>query len=231
MPDKRTAAEQTDAVWLRVNSRSWSRVPAAVRESLLLGMERIAAIRLAIAKSAKVRSMPPIEIVPEVWSDGQGLISGRTQMLALRKAMFVGVQLPATTAACLDRTAVRRVLVHEFSHCFYYQMRAVEDQVTGVTSSDIAEGFDVFNADDDARLMVPANEWFGRADAKAVALHHDPRLQRFEKYMVALAPVLPVLVPPDDGGDKSFTIRGDIWNHAQALIRRRMLADGGHVEP
>jgi len=219
--DKRIVADQTDAVWLRVKARSWSRLPEAVRESLLLGMERIAAIRLAIAKSAKVRSMPPIEIVPEVWSDGQGLISGRTQMLALRKAMFVGVQLPATTAACQDRTVVRRVLVHEFSHCFYYQMGAVEDQVTGVASSDFDEDFDLFNADHDARLMVSAPEWFGRADAKAVTLHHDPHLQRFEKYMLALAPVLPVLVPPDEGGDKSFTIPGDIWNHAQGLIRRR----------
>jgi len=144
-----------------------------------------------------------------------GLVVGRFEF-AVGAVRWVGLVVkPAVESWKVVRTASWICLAVQ------PPMRAVEDQGNRVASSDFDEGFDLFNADRDARLMVPAREWFGRADAKAVTLHHDPHLQRFEKYMLALAPVLPVLVPPDDGGDKSFEIPGDIWNHAQELIRRR----------
>jgi hypothetical protein len=88
-------------------------------ERLLEGVERVASIRAEIGSAAKVATMPPVEIVPYIWTRNRALICGRVTALRRGDGSFFGVQLPAPTALCTDRTAVRALLVHEFAHWFY----------------------------------------------------------------------------------------------------------------
>lgn len=94
-------------------------------ERLLQGVERVASIRAEIGRTAKVATMPPVEIVPYIWTRDRALICGRVTALRQGDGAYFGVQLPAPTALCTDRAAVRALLVHEFAHWFYIATRAV----------------------------------------------------------------------------------------------------------
>ena len=67
--------------------------------------------------------MPPVEIVPYIWTRDRVLICGRVTALRQGDGAYFGVQLPAPTALCTDRAAVRALLVHEFAHWFYIATR------------------------------------------------------------------------------------------------------------
>jgi hypothetical protein len=103
-----------------------------MRARLIDGMERIAAIRADIAKTAKAPTLPSVEVVPYLLhvseTDGNHLVHGVARVLRPEKARGdgqFGVQLSAHTATCRDRSAVRTILIHEFCHCFYAATQVV----------------------------------------------------------------------------------------------------------
>src|SRR6185503_16752632 len=98
---------------------------------LMKGVERVASIRAEIASSAKVATMPPVEVVPYIWARERVLICGRVTALRQRSGAYFGVQIPAPTALFTDHAAVRALLVHEFAHWFYIATRVVNGSESG----------------------------------------------------------------------------------------------------
>src|SRR5882724_2655947 len=112
-----------DGVWLAGGRLPISACSPLAR--LLKGVERVASIRAEIASTAKVTTMPPVEIVPYIWTRERVLICGRVTALRRGDGAYFGVQIPAPTALCTDDAAVRALLVHEFAHWFYIATRVV----------------------------------------------------------------------------------------------------------
>jgi hypothetical protein len=152
-----------EGVWLAGGRLPISATPPPF-EKLLQGVERVASIRAEIASTAKVASMPPVEIVPYIWARDRVLICGRVTALRQGEGASFGVQLPAPTALCTDRAAVRALLVHEFAHWFYIATRVVNgsefSQKAGGTLDLRNEGLTELDT------QINAWDWFGEEDAR-----------------------------------------------------------------
>src|SRR5262245_34890181 len=77
--ESRTYSQPSNELWVVSGRFVGSSKPPRTR--LLEGMERIVDIRCDIARHARVKSMPPVEVVPYVWRDAGGLILGKTTHL------------------------------------------------------------------------------------------------------------------------------------------------------
>src|SRR5258708_14246013 len=106
-----------DGVWLAGGRLPISADPPLAR--LVKGVERVASIRAEIARTAKIATMPPVEVVPYIWTRERVLICGRVTALRQREGAWFGVQIPAPTALCTDHAAVRALLLHESAPCVY----------------------------------------------------------------------------------------------------------------
>jgi hypothetical protein len=159
-----------DGVWLAGGRLPISADPPLPR--LMKAVERIAKIRGEIAQAAKVGTMPPVEVVPYIWTRGRVLICGRVTALRRGDAAYFGVQIPAPTALCTDDAAVRALLVHEFAHWFYIATRVVNGSESGgkedggtldLRKEGLAE----------ADTQISAEDWFGEEDARRFIQHGD----------------------------------------------------------
>src|SRR5262249_51976589 len=61
-------------VWLTCSGAKWSALPTTVKNTLLGGLDRIAKIRADLSGTAKVKTMPPVEVVCELWVMDTGTI-------------------------------------------------------------------------------------------------------------------------------------------------------------
>jgi hypothetical protein len=134
---------------------------------LIEGVQRIASIRDEIAAGApRLLSMPPIEVVPYLWLVGSKSLNGRMQILRT-DGLYFGVQVPAQTAVCEDREAVRAVLLRGFLSSFYYcaQVVSTDAPAGGRIVIDFREADEMADIGD---VMRPG-DWFGRDDAGRLA--------------------------------------------------------------
>src|SRR4051794_22553185 len=85
MARKRIFSRASPHVWLATSSGMWSMLPFEVKRELLQAIETVAAIRCSIALAAKVETMPPVEIVLEIWRSAKNdaTIDGMTWVLAV----------------------------------------------------------------------------------------------------------------------------------------------------
>jgi hypothetical protein len=219
-PD-RTFSTQTNEVWL---ARGRAPVPSAiVRPILLDGLERIAAIRAEIAKAARVATMPPVEIVPYIWRHNNRLAHGAMSILPTEDGVTFGVRLPAQTAACMNESAVRAVLVHEFAHCFYFATEIVRgsDSSTGAVAADLDLRSLATRADRD--LLANPHEWFGAADAARFVHSRDPATSAIGSLTAELSGYFYVTPPDSRGPGGSIRISGDVREHIRGLQSTRRL--------
>ena len=84
--------------------------------------------------------MPPVEVVPYIWTRERVLICGRVTALRQGGGAYFGVQIPAPTALCTDHAAVRALLVHEFAHWFYIATRVVNGAESGEEEGGTLDG-------------------------------------------------------------------------------------------
>src|SRR5262249_25803397 len=143
-------------------------------------------LRCDIARHARVKSMPPVEVVPYVWRDADGLILGQTTHLDVGTDTYLGVRIPAQTAVCRDADAVGAVLVHESEHCFSF-LKVVIDACDGHQKPpwqplDLGA---LISAPDDAMLINPT-DWFGEADARNFSHSNDRRTQPIDDLVPSL---------------------------------------------
>jgi len=220
------ASKITPEVWLRSGTATWSNLSLPLKRDLLAGLERIADLRRDIAIHAKIQTMPPVEIVSEIWATDTGTIDGRAGIVRYQGTMTLGAQLPALTAMCADERAVRRILVHEFSHCFHNALIAVDTASRGGQVVELPE-YDPFNANEDAMRLGTPGDWFGDDDVASMALHDDAGLSSVQKRFIELRPFFHVLVPALKFRE-SIVIETEMRAHAEKLIARRRTDRGAN---
>jgi hypothetical protein len=188
-------------------------------ERLLQGVERIASIRAEIGSTAKVATMPPVEIVPYIWTRDRALICGRVTALRQGDSAYFGVQLPAPTALCTDRAAVRALLVHEFAHWFYIATRAVNGSEAGEKTAGTLDLRKEGLAESDTQ--IDAREWFGEEDARSFIQHGDSATRGISRQAVGLEKQFYVVRPRLGDAIGSIDISEDVRAHIRSLRARR----------
>jgi hypothetical protein len=210
---------RNDGVWLAGGRLPISADPPLAR--LMAGVERVASIRADIAQAAKVATMPPVEVVPYIWTNGRVLICGRVTALRQGDHAYFGVQIPAPTALCTDDGAVRALLVHEFAHWFYIATRVVngsEAPNDGGTLDLRGEGLA------ESETQIKAEDWFGDDDARAFIQHGDLTTRSISRQAAGLEQHFYVVRPRMGDAVGNIDISEDVKAHIRKLRGQRSRA-------
>ena len=202
-----------EGVWLAGGRLPISESPPL--ERLLKGVERIASIRAEIASTARVATMPPVEIVPYIWTRDRALICGRVTALQQGGSAYFGVQIPAPTALCTDRAAVRALLVHEFAHWFYLATRVVNGSEFGENASGTLDLRNEGLTESDTQINP--RDWFGEEDARGFIQHGDSATSGISRQAIGLETLFYVVSPRLDHTACSIRISDDIKVHIRSL--------------
>jgi hypothetical protein len=215
---KKGAEGQDPGVGL-VRVENWGAIPSEARSHIEAGVERVRSVRDAISADAKVKRMPPITIYPSVWTpNGIGVVH------ALSGAWFsgqddrvIGVLMGIGPTLCTDDSIVRKLLVHEFAHCFFIAKKITDHLDLGVLLD--LRG-DPMDEDRDRVMMVPPSEWFGSADAESIIGWDDTALGN--SVAAELNPLLETrqvawTAPPPGGGGGFPTVPSEWIEHIRAL--------------
>ncbi len=152
----------------------WNRIPQKLMLSVKTDkLPRLRRIHQSISEAANI-VMPPIEVVPSGWvtSDNSGMIYGRCKLLLDDDSYLFGVQIPAATLFFVDDILLRRILVHEFTHCFWYYEQimlglargemVLDNSPAQFTEKDVAK---MSEDDIDALMRADPFDWFSDQDA------------------------------------------------------------------
>lgn len=204
-----------------VRGEDWGTVPPEVQRRIEEGVERIRSVRGAIAADAWVKQMPPVTIYPAVWTpDGVGTVPALSGAWhSGRGEREIGVLVGIGPAVCTDGSIVRKLLVHEFAHCFFIATKIVDHLDLGVPLD--LRG-DPMDEDRERATMVTPSEWFGHADAAAIIRWDDSALgDSVGEELNALleAGHVPVAEPPPGGGGKFPGVLPEWAEHIRALRR------------
>jgi hypothetical protein len=202
-----------EGVWLAGGRLPISASPPLQR--LLQGVERVASIRAEIARTARVATMPPVEVVPYIWTRERALICGRVTPLRQGDRAYFGVQLPAPTALCTDRAAVRALLVHEFAHWFYIATRVVNGTEFGENAGG---SLDLRNEGlTESDMQINARDWFGEEDARSFIQHGDAATNGISRQAIGLETQFYVVSPRLGDTVGSIDISDDVKAHIRSL--------------
>ena len=206
-----------DGVWLAGGRLPISPDPPLAR--LMKGVERVASIRAEIAQTAKVATMPPVEVVPYIWTHERVLVCGRVTALRQGDRAYFGVQIPAPTALCTDHAAVRALLVHEFAHWFYIATRVVNgSELPGKDGGTLdlrKEGL----AESDTQIN--AQDWFGEEDARRFIQHGDTATRSISSQAAGLEQHFYVVSPRLGDTVGGIDISDDVKAHIRSLRAQR----------
>ena len=206
-----------EGVWLAGGRLPMSASPPL--ERLLKGVERVASIRAEIASTAKVATMPPVEVVPYIWTHDRALICGRVTTLRQGDSAYFGVQLPAPTALCTDRAAVRALLVHEFAHWFYIATRVVNGSEFGENAGGTLDLRNEGLTESDTQIN--ARDWFGEEDARSFIQHGDSTTSGISRQAIGLETHFYVVTPRLGDTVGRIDISDDVKAHIRRLRAKR----------
>jgi len=160
----------------------WRRLPPAVRIAATeTGIDRLRRLRETISTEAGL-PMPPVAVLPCGWIGPHGeVIYGRTIPIEVSAGTFqFGVELPASTLAIVDDDIVlRKILAHEFGHCFWFIQEMVLKNEQGKfesheQSTDVESAYkNLFQTDSDT--LVDPHGWFGESDANTFLYYDSPK--------------------------------------------------------
>ena len=91
----RIYSKRSPEVWLAMGKREWSQLPLSLKARFLEGLERIATLRDQIGAAAAVSSMPPVQVVPELWYDDDRCFDGCAGPLTVNGNTVFGCTLGA----------------------------------------------------------------------------------------------------------------------------------------
>lgn len=141
--------KRSPEVWLAVGKLAWPQLPLRLKSRFLNGLGRIATLRDQIGAAAAVSSMPPIQVIPELWYDDDRCFAACAGPLTVKGNTVFGCTLPAQTATLENEGTLRRVMVHEFCHCFWWLTDEVNARDSGGTTIDTS-GLDQNSDSDDS---------------------------------------------------------------------------------
>jgi hypothetical protein len=202
-----------DGAWLAGGRLPISADPPLAR--LMKGVERVASIRAEIAQAAKVATMPAVEVVPYIWTRGRVLICGRVTALHQGNGAYFGVQIPAPTALCTDRAAVRALLVHEFAHWFYIATRVVNGSELGKKEGGVLDLRNEGLTESDTQ--IDARDWFGEEDAQRFIQHGDSTTRSISSQAAGLEEHFYVVSPRMGDTVGGIDISDDVKAHIRSL--------------
>jgi hypothetical protein len=202
-----------DGVWLAGGRLPISADPPLAR--LVKAVETVASIRAEIAHAAKVATMPPVEVVPYIWTRDRVLVCGRVTVLRRGDGAYFGVQIPAPTALCTDRAAVRALLVHEFAHWFYIATRVVNGAEAGDKENSILDLRHEGLKESDTQINV--HDWFGDEDARRFIQHGDSTTLSISSQASALTEQFFVVSPSLGDTAGGIEITDDVKAHIRSL--------------
>jgi hypothetical protein len=163
--------------------------------------------------------MPPVEVVPYIWTRERVLICGRVTALRQVDGAYFGVQIPAPTALCTDHAAVRALLVHEFAHWFYIATRVVNGSESpekeGGTLDLRHEGLT------ESETQINAQDWFGEEDARQFIQHGDLTTLSISSQAAGLERHFYVVSPRLGDTVGSIGISDDVKAHIRSLRIQR----------
>jgi hypothetical protein len=222
----RIYSKRSPEVWLAVSKLAWSKLPLSLKARFLAGLERIATLRDQIGAAAAVSSMPPVQVVPELWYDDDRCFDGCAGPLTVNGNTVFGCTLPAQTAMLEDEGVLRRVIVHEFCHCFWWLTDEVNAMDSSGTTIDTS-GLDQNSDSDDRYQMVDPGDWFGAEDASRMIYSGSPETQRIQDNLMGLIGSLPERhSPPRRFSLKHVTLPDDVKAH----VRKLRMARQGRLE-
>lgn len=125
------------------------------------GRDRVIRLRETISMEAKL-PMPPIRIEPYGFMNntGSGAMYGVMLPMVIKGSTVFAVSLPVATLTLIaDDILLRRILCHEFAHCFWQLVNIYNSLQAGENKSDISGAKDV-------EQLVDPTDWFGPWDIK-----------------------------------------------------------------
>ena len=100
----------------------WANIPQKIVLSVKTDkLPRLKKIHQSISSAANL-PMPPVEIVPWGWTiaDNKGMVYGQCDLLRIDESYQFGARISVSTLLFAeDDLLLRRILIHEFSHCFW----------------------------------------------------------------------------------------------------------------
>lgn len=152
------------------------------------GFGRLERLRNAIALDAGL-PMPPIHVVPEGWStpgESGGVIFASVRPVSVRDHFQYGVIVPVSTLVIVDDDKLlRRLLCHEFAHCFWNIVQVIREVKNGeykrIGIDNGASNQELVERQlirDKEQLIDPAL-WFGEGDAKEFMPESNNQLSKY----------------------------------------------------
>jgi|SRR6267378_5178403 len=168
-------------------------LPEGLNARLLAGQERIRRIRLEISQVARVSQMPPLQLIPCIFTREGGRVHASAPVIpAIGK---LGVLVAAGPILCTDERLIRDILVHEFSHCFWTAAQIIDHIDSGRLGPLVLAGNPMDQSREDA-THVDLGDWFGEED-RVLLRWGDPRIAPYiERELDAVAECLPTIPAP-----------------------------------
>jgi hypothetical protein len=220
---RKTMTPVREQVFLRKHPTRWLKLPIDVRMGLKKKRDEIVAIRAAIAERACVHTMPPVEIFDVAWMhDSAGVIHGRSGVVRFDGREMLGVQLPGASVLFADEAALRGILLHEFSHCFWHLQCALAHMAQGggrtLDLSSPVENLN--NPEADRERMVSPQDWFAPEDCAIFPYHNSKLLEQCtdEVALKWIAKGLPCLFPVAEFHAEHLTYPTDVAEKLAALM-------------
>jgi hypothetical protein len=218
-----------EPVVLKKHPLRWRKLPLGIKTALVKEVQRVTRIRDDIARCAQVSVMPWIDIVDVCWAtrflDGvpEGCVHGRTTLLRRGESQSFGVELTAPTVLYTDDQGLRGVLLHEFSHVFYFTRQLLREQAAGKTFVSWEPAGDVADDEEwDRATLERPEDWFGHADVTIFPYWHSKLLDKFMERIAEdwINKGLPVELGTGEFHARHVGLFEEIVAHAQRLEAR-----------
>ena len=192
---KKQRLSKIEGVALTGSVSEWDKLPARIRTLVKNnGLMRLSQIRNQIAADAGL-PMPKIFIAPYCYvsPDNRAVVTGFAKPMLCEEAkdsyVFAAVLSAATIFAVKDDTILRKLICHEFGHCFYYIKQGILKTNFGKSEARIetkGEDWPTFEEEcrRDREAMIDPREWFGQWDIEHFGYAEDGILDESSEKLI-----------------------------------------------
>lgn len=231
---KKTIRPKIEGVELTGSQSEWDKLPGRIRTLVKnSGLARLSKIRNQITTDAGL-PMPEIYVVPYCWTaDNIGPIFGLVRPTPYQECVESYVFSVFITAATLivikDDMILRRIVCHEFAHCFWYISLILRETKFGNSKGQISlTGPDSMekHIERDSQHLVNPKYWFGQWDTEHFTFGEDEILHEPTKKIMTtwINSGLPVETP-----NLRFKINGCLNIEDEIVEHARNLEEKGSI--